>query len=488
VQCGSIDPDNLHYYEVIPFGDQAWDLADADAGTRFFTPPGEDNALQGHLATITSAAENACVNDIRLNRTVPFVGGQLWLGGSQAPNSTEPGDGWSWVNNEGVIPGTNSDPNDYANWLFGEPNDQGGVENHLTIGIRPNGEWNDSIPGVGAIGGYVIEYDGTVPADLCVDDGSPLPPSCNPAGVQESTFPESIIVPPGSTYSQTILEIPDGSGGTLGAKVRDPRVNDKGECWDRRRLDVFLEFPGLGGALGGDPGDLILGRFDCGSPDFAVLKSTANGFDIQNDVIRSRQLPEEIFGDETFACDGVYAPGDIPVGEEAAYADLQRRGTFNWQPDNKRAVAERRELNLTNGCGSRRGAHADLSYFILNLHQDCGLPFGMYPNAVRQCFRTLTQGKFERLQQSLRQARREGLITRSQFRSFNRTVARAQIKFTFANYNGAIVDVSDFIAQVNAADLAASTNNREGNLLMRAEHIEFSIIQIRDDAAPPAVP
>ena len=487
-QCTN-DPDNTHYYEVITADEITWEDARTAARGMFFSPTPGENSLQGHLATITSLAEDQCIHALRQAARARsqdrLIKPQVWVGGSQ-PAGVPAGDQWVWVNGEPAISTPQQPLGTYSNWRM-NPQEPNGDGNHLAVGLFDEFTWNDSVAGVGFIGGYIVEYDGTVPAETCVDDGTPLPPSCNPAGVQETTFPAGTSTPPGSTYTQTILEIPNPADpmNPLGVKIRDPRVNDDGECWDRRRLDIFAEFPSLGGALGGQPGDLILSRFQCGSPDFAVLKSAADGFEILNDVVRSRQLPEEIFGLDTFDCEGDMAPSGSPPEVVAAFADLQRRGEFVWQPDDKREVIERRSLTLTNGCGSRRGATKDLSYFVLNLHTDCGIEFGTNPQAVLQCFRGLTIGKFATLGVSLLQTRLNGAISRSEYRDLRRTLARSRNQFIFGNYDTSLLQISTFIAGVQAAGIDPSTDNFEGDLLMRAEHIEFTSMKIRDEVSTP---
>jgi hypothetical protein len=115
----------------------------------------------GHLATITSAAEDAFINGLRLvtpgiNLSGEFSNSELWVGGLQPLGSTEPGGGWLWVTGEGLIPGTNGGL-DYANWLFPEPNNTG-AENFLAVGLLNQFGWNDE-GNVGGIYGYVVEYE-----------------------------------------------------------------------------------------------------------------------------------------------------------------------------------------------------------------------------------------------------------------------------------------------------------------------------------------
>lgn len=68
--------------------------------------------MSGHLATITSAAENqfvSSIGDLRL----------YWLGGYQPPGSQEPAGGWTWITGE---------PFAFNNWDVTEPNNVDGVE------------------------------------------------------------------------------------------------------------------------------------------------------------------------------------------------------------------------------------------------------------------------------------------------------------------------------------------------------------------------
>ena len=82
------------------------------------------------------------------------------MGGYQEPALAEPGGGWRWVNNEGPFSGSNGNP-DFTSWAAGEPNNSGGIENHLTVGRYPDNlyGWNDEGAALGSIGGFIVEYD-----------------------------------------------------------------------------------------------------------------------------------------------------------------------------------------------------------------------------------------------------------------------------------------------------------------------------------------
>lgn len=130
---------NGHWYEAISAPNTSWTNAKAAA-----------EAAGGHLATITSAAENAFIFDL-----VPLVGGNpspYWLGGFQSPAFPEPptNAGWQWVTGEAWS---------YTNWANGEPNNAS--EDSLAFAFfAPGGVWNDAPTGYTGYGtgGYVVEY------------------------------------------------------------------------------------------------------------------------------------------------------------------------------------------------------------------------------------------------------------------------------------------------------------------------------------------
>lgn len=114
------------------------------------------------LVSILSAGEDAFIVDnmpqaAQGASSTPPLGG-YWLGGFQPDGSVEPAEGWQWVSGE-AIPAPGSEFG-YENWASGEPNNSGGVENHLHYlgdwNPALNDQWNDE-PGTRAYG-YVVEY------------------------------------------------------------------------------------------------------------------------------------------------------------------------------------------------------------------------------------------------------------------------------------------------------------------------------------------
>jgi len=146
-----LDPGTGHYYDVIAAPGITWDDARAQALSSFYL------GLRGHLATITSAAEHTYVN----LAIIAAGGGERWAGGYQQPGAADSQSGWTWVNNEGSFPGTNS-ASPYAAWNGGEPNDYYGPNSEQYLGLNLGPGFNDE-GNLGLIAGYVIEYDpGTI--------------------------------------------------------------------------------------------------------------------------------------------------------------------------------------------------------------------------------------------------------------------------------------------------------------------------------------
>lgn len=147
------NPTTGHFYEIGGTGATgiSWtDARDAAAASSY-------NGMQGYLATITSAEENAYI----LSK-LPATG---WIGASDATTEGT----WQWVT--GPETGTtfsvgNNNPviqsGQYANWNPGEPNDSGGEDYaQFYVGGSNAGQWNDLPNSVGStVRYYVIEYGG----------------------------------------------------------------------------------------------------------------------------------------------------------------------------------------------------------------------------------------------------------------------------------------------------------------------------------------
>ena len=131
---------NGHAYEYVADA-LDWSSARVAAHGRLF------GGAEGHLATITSQAENSLLAQL---------GDDGWLGGSDAATEGV----WTWVEGpeagrvfwRGGIDGTALG---YANWTANNPNDQYGREDALHLFF---GGWND-FDGTGTRAGYFVEYE-----------------------------------------------------------------------------------------------------------------------------------------------------------------------------------------------------------------------------------------------------------------------------------------------------------------------------------------
>ncbi len=103
------------------------------------------DAMGWHLATVTSAAEDAFVSS--LLPTSPASRSHYWLGASDAANEGA----WQWVTGEAWS---------YTNWWGGEPNNVG-AEDYLGYDYRGGWAWNDAQNDLQStyafVRGYVIE-------------------------------------------------------------------------------------------------------------------------------------------------------------------------------------------------------------------------------------------------------------------------------------------------------------------------------------------
>ena len=147
LETGSIKylSSNGHYYEYVP-GGFTWSQARDLAASKTF------NGATGYLATITSAAENAFLANLR--------NGDAWIGASDADTEGV----WKWVTGpetrivfwNGGKDGSAA-AGQYANWQPGrEPNNAGNEDfAHMWGG----GYWNDR-EGNGTAG-YFVEYGGS---------------------------------------------------------------------------------------------------------------------------------------------------------------------------------------------------------------------------------------------------------------------------------------------------------------------------------------
>jgi hypothetical protein len=128
---------NGHYYEAVD-GPMSWNAAAVGAASL------EWEGCLGHLATITSAAEDEFI--------LTSVGGRggFWLGATQQPGSVEPDGGWTWITGEAW---------DYTNWYPDEPNNDGDEKYLMTVWWDTSNRWNDEEEPPYDVYGFYVEYE-----------------------------------------------------------------------------------------------------------------------------------------------------------------------------------------------------------------------------------------------------------------------------------------------------------------------------------------
>ena len=126
---------NGHWYDAVD-NEVTWDQANTDVQSMTY------NGLQGHLATLTSEAENTFVWN-----NFSKIG--YWLGGYQTDKNAEPDGHWAWVTGEEW---------GWTNWRSGEPNNDQGTEDHLQFDWQVGQVWNDFYNDRTS-GGYIVEYE-----------------------------------------------------------------------------------------------------------------------------------------------------------------------------------------------------------------------------------------------------------------------------------------------------------------------------------------
>jgi hypothetical protein len=160
---------NSHYYEAIkdPARKITWTEA-RDAAQIATFADGLGQMWHGHLATLTSAAEEAFVStDSFLGDIKSLYAGFIWIGGYQTPTEQPentfgnmPGDNWHWITGELWS---------YTNWGGGAPNNGRNLpqqnEDYLVFGADwwDNIGWNDArntpSPTGTAKVAYIVEYE-----------------------------------------------------------------------------------------------------------------------------------------------------------------------------------------------------------------------------------------------------------------------------------------------------------------------------------------
>ncbi len=160
--------------QALPANVRVWRLADGGNGNAYeyvrsfgSWSDGAGAALQttllgvaGHLGTVTSAGENAFVNNLR------FVGIPNPTGAQASVGAFPPDDMRAWIGltdeaQEGVFAWVTGEPFSFANWGAGEPNngDLLGAPRQEFVEMLASGSWNDTTAANPLNQGYVAEWE-----------------------------------------------------------------------------------------------------------------------------------------------------------------------------------------------------------------------------------------------------------------------------------------------------------------------------------------
>jgi hypothetical protein len=471
-----VNPETGHTFDVYKATGITWDQASCFVDG---LPAVGSATTRAHLATITSSSENQWIVELLLRPVLEhFEGGrtQVWVGGFRHAGV------WRWVNGEGPF-GPFPDMNggtEYTNWAPNEPNNSGGIENHLTLGRFSTdlSGWNDEGAAVGSIGGFIVEYDTPLVLGEC--DGITTK-ACTTVQGQTLTFPSGSFEA-GDSINFTAFEF------------TDPRIDPAtGKCSvNRGPLSLFTD-----AAFGGNA-TLTIPEYLCGSPRFLVVKVDATLLDIRKGAVAVVNDTDEVLPDNDFAC---FDPilGSLKTDDPRYSADPQHQDVVVWQSTDPRMMLEGppgpppsvgvgpsagiyfgAATEATNGCGSTRAKVRTGSYFVVGMHIDFNRSFPLDQAALYEDFYKLTQYKLGLLLTSVRNARSFGAIKNPDGQAMESQVRNAINAMNAGNPASALSSMRQFLKKVNDSkyffpnDVTAKYNYN-GDHLMRGENIAFTL-------------
>jgi len=378
-------------YEIWLYDNQhppkPWDDAQAFAANRDLL------GVAGHLATFQDEQEEACV--LMQAAGLHLVANQqLWIGLVRDSMGAVPPGGWAWIGEPG---------NHYQNWAGGEPNNDGGNENHGTIGRfgydlhGASGGHNDESPGRGTLYGFVVEYDLVaqveVELDCMTEDCTIEIPSADPENNtivlpiddEEVTADVGVFLIEETcpATSHGVREVAFGSGGET-IPVPNYLCADRWILISSDLADVEIESGVVEAQF--DPADFGLAAFDC-----ALNQPLPQVVPMETDLVT--YLPES----EIWGADGSFPRLD-PFMQETAYACVN----------------------------PSRGRMKGNQYFGVGLN--FYFPSAMTPEDQINELISLTRRKLERLEEGIIDARHRRVISYWKARKLKR-----QVQFAIAD-------------------------------------------------------
>lgn len=464
------------HYQVVKHNGVSWSAADTNARSRTF-PVGDGPQVYGHLATLTSKAEDEFVEWLRaaayedpytveVANTVDeprLSSPEVWVGGSQLsctpeePGWEEPGCGWQWENGEGPISTEDVPLLSYSNWQLDEPNDccdgvENGAEQHMAIGLGNVAGWNDE-GALGNIGGYIIEFDTASNVELS---------ECFSGSGCETTRGQTMLFPP----------VALGQDASIG--IRTYEFTDDPDRCGKDPLTLF----------GGDnvsedaPPLLIIPPYLCGSPKFLVVEVDTDGFEFQKGTILVNNEPREALPDNLYECLG--PPGTLP----GALVDPQQRDVVAWQSTDYRDMLENDFGGMnsmfagslgefTDECGSSRGKIKSASYYVIGLHINFGA-MAELEEGKHDMFVALTGYKLKMLRASVVESRRA--LKPIVYKVMLGLVDSAIKLHNRGRYQAALLAVRVFLVGAENVSYATTPGeNYNGEHVMRGSNIKFTL-------------
>jgi hypothetical protein len=440
------DPVTGHYFEVYVANGIDWATANSSASGRTC------NDAVGHLATITSSAEEAFVDKFRHDSvgnvlTQP----QVWVGGFWDAGV------WRWVNNEGSFPAANTGPA-YSNWASDEPNNLG-VEIYMALGRFDSGGpwvdggWNNEGTALDTIGGYIVEYD------------VPRPAACTGASCQTITG-QFLTFPPGSFAPGDTIKF-------NAYEFSDPRVGTAGKCG----VDPLTLFD--------DPNDgmppLRIPAYLCGSPKFVVVAVDSSQLDILDGTVFVENQTNVVLPNNLYRCH------DPIVRNFPTQGDPQFEDVVVWQTtDPTHMLEDTRGVGqfagaageFTSSCGSSQAKIKGASYYVVGLHIDFGPGYLWSANTAgnNERFTALTRYKLTLLQQAVANALTAHALTSVDATKMSAQLTSAVKYLDRGDPDDALENVNRFLKLVAAAKYTVVPGqNYNGEHVMRGTNIQFML-------------
>jgi len=457
---------NGHYYQAIPaaHANLGWEDAKDDAALMMFTDPESDIEYAGHLAIITTAAEDCFIEKLRFQKFADEVlkdedeeddwdaKPEYWVGGIQdlqtTPNALAD---WNWIIQEAPF-------DNYTNWQPGEPNDAGAGEAYLGVGHTNVPGWNDEA-NAGNIGGYIVEFDvnAVVLEDEFLEEcfsvnGCPT----TPGGAQIITFPDSAMQGQG----------PDPSLSAITYRFTD----NPARCGN----DPLVLFGG----------DLIISPNHCATPEtgyeFIVVFTEATGIELQEGTIRVVQNAAAALPAFPYTCDAPIPPGisandqEIVIYQRTNKEDMREFGK-TWGPFLDVNDEDGATSDITDSCGSSRARRAENSWSVIGMVQHFDAASELNPDVNRLRWRELALFKLELLQEAILDS--ELALSPKDFNQISKQASQALKKFGQANDQRAIAHLNNLLEKVEGADYDSSVtgNNDQGEAIERAASVRFII-------------